>query len=160
MSGTIRRFEDIEAWKTGRELAAVVYQLSRSPAFERDFPLRDQIRRAAISVVSNIAEGFESRTNTLFLEFLGRAKGSAGEVRAQAYVALDAGLINEEQFGRLTALAEKCSKQIGSLMACLHQSRESRPSGNPRCPTIRNPRKPVLVLHRISPSPCLTTCNL
>lgn len=134
MSGTIRRFEDIEAWKTGRELARLVYQVSKSPAFERDFALRDQIRRAAISVVSNIAEGFESRTNSLFLEFLGRAKGSAGEVRAQAYVALDAELVDQVQFGNLTALAEKCSKQIGSLMAYLSQTRESRPLRDSEAP--------------------------
>ena len=127
MSETIKRFEDIESWKTGRELAALVYHRSNSAPLNRAFSLRDQMRRAAVSVISNIAEGFESRTNSLFLEFLGRAKGSAGEVRAQAYVALDAGLVTQEQFGQLTALSEKCSRQIGGFMAYLRENRETMP---------------------------------
>ena len=80
---TIRRFEEIEAWQTARELTREIYSLSNRGGFSKDFGLRDQMRRAAVSVMSNIAEGFESRTTALFVEFLGRAKGSAGELRAQ-----------------------------------------------------------------------------
>jgi hypothetical protein len=76
---TIKRFEDIEAWQTARQLTRLVYQLSSTGAFARDFGLRDQMRRAAVSVMSNIAEGFESRTQALFIEFLGRARASAGD---------------------------------------------------------------------------------
>jgi four helix bundle protein len=73
---TIKRFEEIEAWQTARELTRRVYAISSDGVFSKDFGLRDQIRRAAVSIMSNIAEGFESRTRGLFVEFLGRAKGS------------------------------------------------------------------------------------
>jgi four helix bundle protein len=87
--------------------------------FARDYALRDQIRRASISILSNIAEGFESRTPSLFLEFLGRAKGSAGEVRAQLYVALDAGHITESEFEELRTSVETCSGKISRFMSYL-----------------------------------------
>ena len=77
------------------------------------------MRRAAVSVMSNIAEGFESRTQAMFLDFLGRAKGSAGEVRAQAYIALDRDYITQPQFDQLFGLAEKCSRQISRFMSYL-----------------------------------------
>ena len=85
----ITRFEEIEAWKTSRQLTNMIYKLSEQGAFIKDFGLKDQIRRASVSVMSNIAEGFESRTDTQFINFLGHAKGSAGEVRSQLYVALE-----------------------------------------------------------------------
>ena len=116
---TITRFEEIEAWQTARQLANLVYDLSEKYRFGRDFGLRDQIRRAAVSVMSNIAEGFESRTQALFLEFLGRAKGSAGEARAQMYIALDRGYITQAQFDQLFDLAEKSSRQISRFMSYL-----------------------------------------
>ncbi len=116
---TIKRFEDIEAWQTARALTRKVYSISNAGDFSRDFGLRDQMRRAAVSVMSNIAEGFESRTRGLFTEFLGRAKGSAGELRAQFYVALDAGYVAQEQFLALSDQCEKCSSQISRLMAYL-----------------------------------------
>ncbi len=81
---TITRFEEIEAWQTARELTKLIYALSNSGSLAHDFGLRDQMRRAAVSILSNIAEGFESRTQALFIEYLGRSKGSAGELRAQA----------------------------------------------------------------------------
>jgi four helix bundle protein len=116
---TITRFEEIEAWQTARELARLVYSLSSSGSFARDFGLRDQMRRAAVSVLSNIAEGFESRTQALFIEYLGRAKGSAGELRAQAYVALDEGYLDAAQFDQVFNLAEKASRQISRFMTYL-----------------------------------------
>lgn len=79
----IERFEDLEAWQQARKLANTVYDLSDFGVFARDFALRDQMRRAAVSVMANIAEGFESRTRSLSIERLGRAKASCGEVRAQ-----------------------------------------------------------------------------
>ena len=81
--GAITRFEEIEAWQTARQLTNLIYEITDSGPFAKDFGLKDQIRRAAVSVMSNIAEGFESHTQALFIDFLGRAKGSAGEVRAQ-----------------------------------------------------------------------------
>lgn len=116
---TIRRFEEIEAWQTARQLTRIVYTLSAKGTFARDFGLRDQMRRSAVSIMSNIAEGFESRTRGLFREFLGRAKGSAGELRAQCYVASDAGYLNGEEFQETKTLCEKCSGQISKFMMYL-----------------------------------------
>ncbi|MEW6028330.1 MAG: four helix bundle protein [Chloroflexota bacterium] len=79
---TIKRFEEIEAWQTARELARRVYSLTDEGKFSRDFGLKDQIRRASVSVMSNIAEGFESQTQSQFIRYLGVAKASAGEVRS------------------------------------------------------------------------------
>ena len=112
--GTIRRFEDIEAWKTAR--------VSSEGQFSRDFGLKDQMRRAAVSVMSNIAEGFESRTPKLFVNYLGIAKASAGELRSQAYIALDAGHINQADFKQLFDLVEKCSCQLSRFMTYLQSS--------------------------------------
>jgi four helix bundle protein len=86
---TVERFEDLQVWQRAKALANLIYDFSSSGEFARDFGLRDQMRRAAISVMSNIAEGFESRTQVMFIEYLGRAKASAGELRAQLYLALD-----------------------------------------------------------------------
>ena len=110
--GTISRFEEIEAWKNARELTKQIYQLSAIGAFSRDFGLRDQIRRAAVSVMSNIAEGFESQTQALFIKYLGLAKASAGEVRSQLYIASDLGYLSLEDLKKTRILAEKVSRQI------------------------------------------------
>lgn len=116
---TIRRFEEMQAWQTARVLTKSVYNLTSSGTFSRDFSLRDQMRRASVSVMSNIAEGFESRTEVLFLEFLGRAKGSAGELRAQFYVAQDAGYLSAAQFQSLEDQCAKCGAQISRFMSYL-----------------------------------------
>jgi four helix bundle protein len=113
------RFEEIEAWQTARLLAREVYLASGTGGFAKDYGLRDQMRRAAVSVLSNIAEGYESRTQALFIDYLGRAKGSAGEVRAQLYVALDAGYLDADQFARVSALAEQASRQIARFITYL-----------------------------------------
>jgi four helix bundle protein len=96
-------------------LTRTVYQLSAEGQFARDFGLRDQMRRSAVSIMSNIAEGFDSRTRPLFIEFLGRAKASAGELQAQLYVCLDVGYLSEPQFACLLDLTDKCSRQIRNL---------------------------------------------
>jgi four helix bundle protein len=119
---TITRFEDIEAWKLGRELTRAVYRASRRGEFARDFALRDQIRRAAISITSNIAEGFERSGNREFAQALAVAKGSAGEVRSQLYVALDEDYITEAQF---TDLCDRClqvSRVIAGFMKFLQRA--------------------------------------
>ena len=89
---TIKRFEDIDSWKSSRELTRQIYELTSSGEFCRDFGLKDQIRRACVSILSNIAEGFERGGDREFLQSLAVAKGSCGEVRAQLYVAYDQGL--------------------------------------------------------------------
>mgnify|MGYP001765691330 CR=1 FL=1 len=93
----ITRFEEIDAWIASRQLTNMIYSLSNETSFSRDFGLRDQIRRASVSVMSNIAEGFESRTDIQFINFLGMARASAGEVRSQLYVALDQRYISIQQ---------------------------------------------------------------
>jgi four helix bundle protein len=113
------RFEELEVWQRARELTRLVYDLSDQGAFARDFGLRDQMRRAAVSIMSNIAEGFESRTQRLFIDFLGHAKGSAGELRAQFYVALDRSYLTHDQFAAALRQAEICSRQIARLMQYL-----------------------------------------
>lgn len=117
--GTITRFEDVEAWKRARELTRVVYQLTAKGEWAKDFGLRDQIRRAAVSAMSNVAEGFERRGNVEFARFLSMAKASAGEVRSQLYVALDLDYIGEEQFKSAFKLAESTSALIGAFVAYL-----------------------------------------
>ena len=116
---TITKFEDIEAWQVARDLTRRIYAHTGEGAFSRDFGLRDQMRRAAISIMSNIAEGYESRTQPLFIEFLGRAKASSGELRSQAYVALDAGYLSEETFAEIFDLMDKCSRQLSRFMSYL-----------------------------------------
>jgi four helix bundle protein len=115
----ITRFEEIEAWKTARQLTNAVYVLSTQAGFNRDFGLRDQIRRASVSVMSNIAEGFESRTDVQFINFLGMAKASAGEVRAQLYVASDQKYITGEQFKDAFDLAATCARQTAKFISYL-----------------------------------------
>lgn len=105
---TVKRFEDLYCWQQGRELVKLVYSLTRQAKFV-DFSLKDQIQRAAVSVISNIAEGFERSNREEFLYFLYIAKGSCGEVRAQGYVAYDQHFITELEFKSLISLSEKVS---------------------------------------------------
>lgn len=113
---TITHFEDIEAWKLGRELTRAVYRVSKNGEFGRDFGLRDQIRCAAVSVTSNIAEGFERGGNREFVQALAVAKGSAGEVRSQLYVALDEGYIREAEFTELRGQCPRLSRVIAGFI--------------------------------------------
>jgi four helix bundle protein len=115
----ITRFEEIQAWQTARELTNQVYALTNQAGFNHDFGLRDQIRRAVISVMSNVAEGFESRTDVQFINYLGMARASAGEVRAQLYIAYDQGYLTEDKFKETYALAEKCARQIARFISYL-----------------------------------------
>ena len=118
----IEKFEDIEAWKKGRKLVNVIYDISNKEPFTHDYGLKDQIRRAAVSVISNIAEGFERDTNPDFRRFLAIAKGSVGEIEAQLYVALDQSYITQKQFDSITALASEIKKLISGFMIYLKQS--------------------------------------
>jgi len=119
---SIQKFEDIEAWQKARELTNAVYFCSGKGAFAKDFGLRDQIRRAAVSIMSNIAEGFERGGSAEFSQFLAIAKGSAGEVEAQLYVAFDQGYINQEQFDSIRSTASSTKKLIAGLMNYLKRS--------------------------------------
>lgn len=121
MSG-IERFEDIDAWRAGRELVNEIYQVSGRGAFTQDFALRDQIRKAAVSIPSNIAEGFERNRRGEFAQFLRYAKGSAGEVRSQLYHARDQKYIDEDTFQTLHAKVESVSRQIQGFIRHLENN--------------------------------------
>ncbi len=107
---TIQRFEDIQAWQKTRELVQGIYAVTKQEAFAKDFGLKDQIRRAAVSIMLNIAEGFARRTDREFAQFLFQAHGSAAEVQAALYVALDQQYVSSEQFQKLYHQAETISK--------------------------------------------------
>lgn len=115
----IKRFEDIEAWQKARILTRELYQVSAQGEFAQDFGLRDQIRRAGVSSMSNIAEGFEREGNRELIQFLSVAKGSRAEIKSQLYVAMDAAFITEPQFERIYHLAEDTSHLIGGFMPYL-----------------------------------------
>jgi len=119
---TILRFEDIDGWKMGRELTREVYRVTSEGNFARDFGLVNQIRKASVSIMSNIAEGFERDGNKEFGNFLSIAKGSAGEVRSQLYVALDQSYITEQQFETIYSKADENGRIIGGLMKYLRRS--------------------------------------
>ncbi|HEY6804106.1 MAG TPA: four helix bundle protein [Pyrinomonadaceae bacterium] len=95
---TFQTFEEIECWKKSRELTNRIYQASNNGAFSRDFDLRNQIRRASVSVMSNIAEGHDRGGTGEFIQFLSNSKGSAAEVRCQLYIALDQAYISNAEF--------------------------------------------------------------
>ena len=118
----IERFEDITSWQKARELTNHLYEFSNTGAFSRDFGLRDQIRRASVSIMSNIAEGFERGGDKEFIQFLSIAKGSAGEVRSQLYVAKDQGYLTEEQFRLCHAASNEISRLLAGFMDYLRNS--------------------------------------
>jgi four helix bundle protein len=126
---TWRQFEDIEGWQKAHELALAIYDCSESGRFGRDYGVRDQVRRAAVSVMANIAEGFERGGNAEFARFLSIAKGSAGEVEAILYIALARGYISREQSDKLKAMVKLTKHLLGGLISYLrsHRARESKP---------------------------------
>ena len=115
-------FEDLEVWKEGRRLTQRIYQLTKNENFSKDFALRDQIRRAAVSIMSNIAEGFERGGNQEFVQFLYVAKASCGEVRSQIYVALDQGYVAKPDSEESIVAFRRLSGMIGNLINYLRRS--------------------------------------
>jgi four helix bundle protein len=118
----IKNFEDLEIWKESRRLTRHVYDLSREPKFSKDFSLRDQMRSAVVSIMSNIAEGFERGGNQEFIQHLYIAKGSCGEVRSQLYVALDQKYVEENQLEGLLIIVKRLSVMIKHLIDHLKRS--------------------------------------
>jgi four helix bundle protein len=118
-----RKFEDLVAWQKARELTRAVYQVSASGAFAKDFGLRDQVRRSAVSVMSNLAEGFERGSRSEFHQFLSIAKASCAELRSQFYVALDTQYLDHPAFLRLLSQAEEVARIIGGLRVAVQKQR-------------------------------------
>ena len=129
---TVKQFEELHVWQDARQMVRSVYTASKARAFSQDFGLRDQIRKAAVSVMSNIAEGFERGTRQEFIQFLNIAKGSNGEVRSQLCVALDQGYLAQNEFENLNnlsvLLSKKLSAFIGYLESCTKLSRAKKPA--------------------------------
>jgi four helix bundle protein len=119
---TFKTFEEIVVWQKSRELTKQIYALSARGTFARDYGLKDQIRRACVSIMSNIAEGFERSGTGEFVQFLATAKGSSGEVRCQLYVALDQNYVQENEFGTLCGSVTEISQMISGLMRYLRGS--------------------------------------
>ena len=119
----IERFEDLQSWQKARRLANQVYDLTMTNAFARDFELRNQIRRAAGSVMHNIVEGFDAGSDAEFARFLRMARRSASEVQSQLYLAVDRDYITREDMQSAYAVADETKKLINGLLAYLRKSR-------------------------------------
>lgn len=115
----IERFEDIQAWQEARKLTNQVYKATQEIAFRRDRGLREQIQNAAVSVMANIAEGFDRQSKREFTKFLYYASGSASEVQSHLYVALDQEYISEEKFSIMYDQAKKTKKLINGFISYL-----------------------------------------
>lgn len=116
---TIRRFEDIQAWQEARSLVKQIYALTEVGAFSKDYGLRDQLRRASVSVMANIAEGFDCDSNLEFARFLGIARRSAVEVQSLLYAALDVRYINQETFQACYEQANKVKAFVSAFKSSL-----------------------------------------
>ena len=117
--GKVQKFEDLIAWQKSRELTRDTYQVTREGSFAKDFGLSGQIQRASVSIMSNIAEGFERGGRREFHQFLSTAKASCAEVRSQLYVALDIGYVDQPRFNRLLKQAEEVGRIIGGIRAAV-----------------------------------------
>jgi four helix bundle protein len=115
----VSRFEDLLVWIKAKQLCVAVYRATGQGRFARDFGLRDQIQRAAVSVMSNIAEGFERNSRAEFARFVSIARGSAGEVRSQLYLARELGYVGDEEGGVLLAACSEVTRMLVSLRKSL-----------------------------------------
>jgi four helix bundle protein len=124
---TIKNFEELEGWKKARELTSLIYSLTKKTSFSKDFGLREQIQRAAVSCMSNIAEGFDSDTDQQFIQFLGYSKRSASEVQSLLYAAVDNKYIDKEEFAVSYAAAASVRKLCSGFMKYLKKTGDRRP---------------------------------
>ena len=122
----IEKFEDIEAWKVAREISRQACYITRSGDLAKDFGLRDQVRRSAVSVMANIAEGFDSGSNREFARFLAYALRSATELQSHLYVALDQDYLNKQEFDTLFMSTTKCKNLISGFARYLRSHSKSQ----------------------------------
>jgi len=122
----ITKFEDIEAWRSARELTKQIYEITAQEDFAKDYGLRDQIQRAAVSIMANIVEGFDSQTNQTFIQFLGYALRSSSEVQSHLYVALDRSYISQETFEQLYQQVVSVKRLIGGFIRYLRSHPTSK----------------------------------
>jgi len=119
----INKFEDLKIWQLALKITKEIYDITAKKEFSKDFSLRDQIRRAIVSVSSNIVEGFEKNNNNEFIRFLKIAKGSTGEVRNQFYIALAINYITKNEFDNLNEKLVDLANQIGKLISYLEKQK-------------------------------------
>jgi four helix bundle protein len=117
--GRVKVFEDLIGWQKSRKLFRLVHKITSKPPLSKDFPLRDQMRRSSLSVMSNIAEGFDKGGDREFVQFLFHAKGSCSELRSQLYAANDIGYLDEREYKEISGLAEETSKVLQGLINAL-----------------------------------------
>lgn len=122
----ITRFEDIEAWQLSRDLCRFVYKITKREKFSKDFSMKDQICRASVSIMSNIAEGFDSGTNVEFARFLSYSQRSCSELQSELYVALDQAYIDQKEFNEIYSLADKIKAKIGAFIKYLKNHRSAK----------------------------------
>jgi four helix bundle protein len=140
----IERFEDIEAWRLAREITIAIYRATDGDGFSRDFGLRDQVRRAAGSIMHNIAEGFDAGGNAEFIRFLNYAKRSCTEVQSELYVALDRHYLTQQEFNALYDQVRLTRAKIGAFIKYLSRyESEQNPTRRPR-----QPRTVIATLNR------------
>lgn len=118
----INRFENLNIWKLSLRITKLIYDISANKYIAKDYSLKDQIRRAIVSVSSNIVEGFEKNNNNEFIRYLKISKGSVGEVRNQLYIAKEVNYINQQEFTNINDLLVSLSNQIGSFISYLTQT--------------------------------------
>jgi len=120
----IQRFQDLQIWQSSIKIVKEIYALTNRGKFSRDFGFRDQIRRASVSISSNIVEGFEKNSNNEFIRFLKIAKGSVGEVKNQIIVAFEIGYLTKIEHDDVYTQLELLAKQIASLISYLEKTRQ------------------------------------
>ena len=125
----VHRFEDLVAWQKGKQLAVDIYRMTGRGALSRDFGLSGQMQRAAVSIPSNVAEGYERGTPPEFHHGLSNAKGSCAELRTQLYIAHDVGFVPQDAFVPLLAQAEEVARIIGALRSAVGEQRASKRRG-------------------------------
>jgi len=118
----IEKFEDIKAWQLAKDVTKLIYQATNKLPFSNDFSLKDQIRRASVSSMANIAEGFERKSNKEFKQFLFIARGSAGEVRSHLYLAYELDYLSKDTFINLLAKIQEVSKSIWGFISYLQET--------------------------------------
>ncbi len=123
-----KRFEELTVWRKARALTQVIYELTSSNGFARDLALRDQMRRAGVSTMSNVAEGYERSSDRELARFLGIARGSCGELRSQLYVAWDQGYLEKAAFRRTHDLAVELSRMLRGFEETVRSQRPPSPS--------------------------------
>ena len=124
--GKVEKFEDLIAWQKARELNASIFQQTANEFFSKDLAFRNQVRRASLSIMANIAEGFERGSATEFHHFLFIAKASCAELRSHLYAASDAGFLSKEEFVALLQQSEEAAKIIGGLRTAVAKRRMKR----------------------------------